>query len=136
MTTSGPTTQDMLDVRYGRGRRSPGRRAAIAIGLVVAIVAVGLFAWMTVANSAASVSADTSAFQIVDEHSVMLDFQISGPAGSSVACAIEAQDVQHGVVGWRIVEYPASHLHTRALHEVIPTTALATTGLVNSCWVT
>ncbi|GAA1958368.1 DUF4307 domain-containing protein [Microbacterium deminutum] len=135
MTTSGPTTQDMLDERYGRGR-SPRRRAAIVIGLVVALVAVGLFAWMTVSNSLDAVSADTTSYEVVDEHSVRLDFQISGPVGRSVACALEAQDEQHGVVGWRVVEYPASDLHARAFHEVIPTTALATTGFVNACWVT
>ncbi len=97
-TTPGQTTQDILDARYGRVR-SPRRRAAIVIGLAVVVVAVGLFGWMTFADSADSVSADTSAFNVVDEHSVMLDFQISAPAGRAVACAIEAQDEQHGVVG-------------------------------------
>src|SRR6478752_2962357 len=125
MTTPGPTTQDMLDERYGRGR-SPRRRAVVVIGVIVAVVAVALFAWMTFSDSLDAVTADTSAYNVVDEHSVMLDFQISGPVGRSVACAIEAQDDQHGVVGWRIVQYPGSDLHARALHEVIPTTALAT----------
>ena len=135
MTTPGPITQDMLDERYGRGR-SPGRRWAIIVGATVAIVAVGLFGWMTFVNAASAVDADTTGFEVIDEHSVALSFQISAPLGRSVACAIEAQDEEHGVVGWRIVEYPGSDLHSRALREVIPTTAEATTGLVNSCWVT
>jgi hypothetical protein len=135
MTTSGPTTQDTLDDRYGRGR-SPGRRAALIIFVVVVAAAVGLFAWMTFSDASNAVTADTTKFTVVDDHSVMLDFQISSPVGRSVACAIEAQDEQHGAVGWRVVEYPASNLHARAFHEVIPTTAKATTGLVNTCWVT
>ena len=65
-------------------------------------------------------TADTTAFEVVDEHSVMLGFQISAPAGRSIACAIEAQDEEHGVVGWRVVEYPGSDLHVRAFHETHP----------------
>ncbi|WP_345803177.1 DUF4307 domain-containing protein [Microbacterium sp. AZCO] len=127
------TTQQMLDERYGRTRRG-GRRGLIAV-IVVAVVVVVAFAWMTVAGALMSVDADTTGFQIVDEHSVVLEFQISAPAGSPVACAIEAQDVEHGVVGWKVVEIPASETHARAFRETIPTVAEATTGLVNSCWV-
>ncbi|KJL44829.1 MULTISPECIES: DUF4307 domain-containing protein [Microbacterium] len=128
------TTQDMLDERYGR-RRSPARAWLIGAGIVVAVGVVGLFGWFTVRGSLNSVDSDTTSFEVVDEHSVMLGFQISNPPGAAVACAIEAQDEEHGVVGWRIVELPASDLHARAFREAIPTTALATTGFVNSCWV-
>jgi hypothetical protein len=58
------------------------------------------------------------------------------PIGRDVACALEAQDEEHGVVGWKIIEIAASEQHTRAFRESIPTVAEATTGLVNSCWVT
>lgn len=128
------TTQDMLDERYGR-RRSPARGWIIGVGIVVAVGLVALFGWFTVQGSLDSVDSDTTSFEVVDEHSVMLGFQISSPPGAAVACAIEAQDQEHGVVGWRVVELPASELHARAFRESIPTTALATTGFVNSCWV-
>ena len=135
MTTPGPTTQDMLDQRYGRGR-SASRRWSLIAFVTVAAVAVGLFAWMTFANSADAATAETTGFDVVDAHSVSLRFQVSAPVGRSIACALEAQDEEHGVVGWRVVEYPGSDLHIRAFHETLPTTAGATTGLVNSCWVT
>jgi hypothetical protein len=128
------TTQDMLDERYGR-RRSPVRRWLIAVGLVVALGVIALFGWWTVQGSLQAVDSDTTSFDVADEHSVTLGFQITSAPGSAVACAIEAQDEDHGVVGWRVVEIPASDLHARAFREVIPTTALATTGFVNSCWV-
>src|SRR5688572_21764560 len=135
MTTPGLTNQDMLDERYGRGR-SASRRWVIFAGLAAAVIAVGLFAWMTVANSVNSVSAETTGFEVTSGHEVSLRFQVSAPAGRSIACALEAQDEQHGVVGWRVVEYPASDMHVRAFRESVPTTAEATTGLVNACWVT
>ncbi len=129
------TTQEMLDERYGR-RRSPRRR--LALWSIVGVVAVSLIAalgWTTVSNSLASVTAVDTGFAVSDAERVSVSFQITSPVGSPVACAIEAQDEEHGTVGWRVVEYPASQEHTRAFSEEIPTLALATTGFVNSCWV-
>lgn len=128
------TTQDMLDDRYGR-RRSPARRWVAALGALVAFAAVGYVGWTVVQETLDAVDFDTTSFEVVDEHSVSLGFQITSPPGRDVACVIEAQDEEHGVVGWRVVEIPASETHAQAFRERIPTTALATTGFVNSCWV-
>ncbi|GAA1963514.1 DUF4307 domain-containing protein [Microbacterium aquimaris] len=129
------TTPDELDDRYGR---TPSRRrrlvATLAIG--VGAVAAGAIAWGAVSNVLDDVDVETVAFDVVDEHSVSLSFQVAAPAGRDIACALEARDPDHGVVGWKIVEYPASTQHTIAVREVIPTLAEATTGFVNSCWVT
>lgn len=129
------TTQDLLDARYGR-RRTPATRWIIGAVIAVALVAVGWFGWVTVASSLTTVDADATAFDVVDSHTIVVDFQVSAPTGRDVACALEARDTDHGVVGWRVVEIPASDQHSRAFRETIPTTAEATTGLVNSCWVT
>jgi hypothetical protein len=129
------TTQDMLDQRYGRVS-SPRRRWTIGIIGAVAVVVVGLFAWMTVAATADDVDVDTTGFTVDDPRAVTLSFQISAPEGRTVACVLEAQDEDHGIVGWKVVELPPSDLRARAFREVIPTTAEATTGLVSDCWVT
>lgn len=128
------TTQDKLDERYGR-RRGPARRWLIGAGIVVAVVIVALFGWSIVQGAMDDVDVDTATFEVVDDHAVTLGFQVTAPPGSAIACALEAQDEGHGVVGWRVVELPASEAHSRAFREVIPTTALATSGFVNSCWV-
>ena len=126
------TTQQMLDERYGRTRRR-GSRWVIIVAVAVGAVAIGAFAWLTVSNSINSVGVDTTGFQVVDGRTVTLEFQVSAPAGSSIACTLEAQDAEHGVVGWKVVEIPASGTHARAFRETIPTVAEATTGFVNSC---
>ncbi|MFG6445188.1 DUF4307 domain-containing protein [Microbacterium sp. P06] len=129
-------TQQMLDERYGR-RHSTRRRV---IGwTIVGALALGLIGWVgwgVVARSAVEVGVDLTAFDVPDEHTTSVSFQITSPPGSTVACALEAQDEEHGIVGWRVVEYPAVDAHARAFTERIPTVGLATTGLVNSCWVT
>jgi hypothetical protein len=129
------TTQEMLDERYGR-TSSPRRRWTIGIVVAVGAVLAGLLAWSTIAASLDDVDIDTTGFSVDDERTVTLSFQITAPTGRSVACALEAQDEDHGIVGWRIVEFPASDVHARAFREQIPTTAPATTGLVSACWVT
>ncbi|EYT61270.1 DUF4307 domain-containing protein [Microbacterium sp. UCD-TDU] len=126
------TTAQELDERYGRTRR---RRAPWIIGGAIALLIIGAFSWMTVAQSMASVDADDLGFELVDEHSVNITFQVTGVQGKDVVCAVEALDEEFGVVGWKIVEIEAGDSHSQARSVTIPTVSEATTGLVNSCWV-
>ena len=126
------TTAQELDDRYGRTRR---RRLPWIIGIVLAVVVVGYFSWSTITQSMNSVDADDLGFEVSDQYSVEVRFQVSGVAGKDVACAVEALDEEFGVVGWKVVEIPASEEHSRAITEHVRTVAEATTGLVNSCWV-
>ncbi|MCK6067752.1 MULTISPECIES: DUF4307 domain-containing protein [Microbacterium] len=129
------TTQQLLDERYGR-RRSRTRRVVgwVIVGVIAAALVIAL-GWSTVARTLNAVDVVGTGYDVADERTVTVEFQITAPPGAAVACALEAQDEEHGVVGWRIVEYPAAEAHERAFTETIPTVALATTGLVNSCWV-
>lgn len=129
------TTQAVLDDRYGRRANATRRRASwIAVGVVAAAV-VGWFGWYTLTNPANGLNADATAFDL-QERWVTVEFQLTAPTGTAVACAIEALDEDYGTVGWKVVEFPASDAHVRAFSERVPTVAAATTGLVNSCWVT
>ncbi|CAN3702379.1 hypothetical protein MMX123_02398 [Microbacterium sp. MM2322] len=129
------TTQAQLDDRYGR-TRSPRRRiVGWSIVAVLALGAIGYLGWTTVTGSLGSVTATDTGFTVENERSVSTTFQITAPVGEPVACALEARDEEHGTVGWRVVQYPASEEHSRAFTEQIPTLALATTGFVNACWV-
>ncbi|MCY1717743.1 MULTISPECIES: DUF4307 domain-containing protein [unclassified Microbacterium] len=129
------TTQALLDDRYGR-TRSPRRRiVGWSIVAVLALGAIGYLGYTTFASSAASVTATDTGFTVTDDKSVTATFQITAPVGKPVACALEARDEDHGTVGWRVVQYPASDDASRAFSETIPTLSLATTGFVNACWV-
>ena len=129
------TTQQFLDERYGR-RTSRGRtRAGWIVVAAVAVAATVSLGWTTVASSMATVDVDATAYSVVDEHTVTVTFQVVAPSDGIVACALEAQDEEHGVVGWRVVEMPLERGRIQVFTETIPTTAQATTGLVNACWV-
>lgn len=126
------TTALELDQRYGRAR---SKRTPWIIGGVIALIIVIAFSWMTVSQSINTVDADDLGFEVVDEHSVTVNFQIAGKQGTDVVCAVEALDEEFGVVGWKIVEIPAADGHIQQLSATVPTVTLATTGLVNACWV-
>lgn len=128
------TTQQMLDERYGRTRSRRRRVIGWSVLGVVASAAVLSLGWITVQRSIDSVDVTGLSFDVSDAHSVTIGFQLTAPPGRDIACALEAQDEEHGIVGWRIVRYPASQSHAQGFSESIPTVALATTGLVNSCW--
>ncbi|WP_308493544.1 DUF4307 domain-containing protein [Microbacterium terrisoli] len=129
------TTQQMLDERYGRNRSV--RRRAWTWGVIgtVAVVAVGLLVWGTIANTINAADATATAYHVQDARAVTIDFQVSAPVGSKAVCVLEADDAEHGIVGWQVVELPASTSHTHGYSRTIPTVAEATTGLVNTCWV-
>jgi hypothetical protein len=128
-------TQTMLDERYGR--TGTARRRWIGWGVVglIAVAGAAWLVWVTLGNSATSVDAADTGFTIDGPQSTTISFQLTANPGSPITCVLEADDEQHGIVGWRVVSYPPSDAHTRAFTERIPTVALATTGLVNACWV-
>jgi len=128
-------TQQELDDRYGR-RRGVGGRRWVWLGFGVVVVGlVGWFGWNTYAQAAQSVDIDLIGLELTDAHSVTVDFQLTLPPGAAVSCVVEAQDTEHGVVGWKVVSYPADDAHSRRFSEQVATVAEATTGLVPSCWI-
>ncbi|MFE1644608.1 DUF4307 domain-containing protein [Microbacterium sp. P01] len=129
------TTQEMLDERYGRVTPR-GRRVRIGVISVIVAAVVGGLAWLILPGTFNSVGFQDTAFELRGDHSASITFQISAPDGAAIACALEAQDEDHGTVGWKIVQYEASDRRTREYQETIPTVAAATTGFVNNCWVT
>ena len=130
------TTQDMLDERYGRRSASRSRRITLIVVIAIAALIVAGVSWYTLTDKSNSVDAEATGFRIADARSVSVTFQVTSPPGSRLACIIEADDEQHGIVGWKVVQYPASSDHHRAFTETVPTVGLAVTGLVNSCWLT
>lgn len=126
------TTAQQLDERYGRTRR---RRGPWIVVIAIAAAVVIAFGWMTVTSQMNAVDADDLGYDLVDEHTVEVRFQLTGVQGKNVACVVEALDEEFGVVGWKVVEIAAGDAHSQALAATVPTVSQATTGLVNSCWV-
>jgi len=123
-----------LDERYGRSRqRGVDKRlgwglAGAALLLGAAVVLFG--GWQT----SHTVESKVIHYEVQDPQTVLIEFQVSAPAGTPIACALEALSESYSTVGWKVVELPASEQRTRNLSETLATTYAATTGTVRSCW--
>jgi hypothetical protein len=125
----------MLAERYGRSGATRRRTLWwVAVG-TVAVLATVVLGWSTVSRSMGSVDADTTGYSIDGEHAVTVRAQVNYTGSEAITCAFEAQDTEHGIVGWRVVEYAASEESSRTVVETVPTVAEATTGLIRSCWI-
>ena len=131
-------TRDDLAIRYGRTRANTRRTRLIALvtAAVFAVVLVGWVVWAGLDNSGAQLEAKDTGHTVIDEHSVSIDFLLPVPAGSTASCALQAQSAKFAIVGWKVVEIPASDKATRGITEVIRTTEQAVTGLIYRCWLT
>jgi hypothetical protein len=127
-----------LDRRYGRTPNRRRRDRWWIIGAAVAFVAI-FTAWVFWAgwdNDSADLEATDTAFTIVDARHVEITFTVNTPPGTPVTCAVQALNQSFAIVGWRIIEYPASDVRLTTHKETIRTTGQSNTGLISSCWLT
>jgi hypothetical protein len=105
------------------------------VGILAAVALVAALGWSVVSTQMNSVDSDDLGFDLIDEHSVEVRFQVTGVQGKDVGCVVEALDEEFGVVGWKVVEIPAGDSHSQTSSVTVPTVGEATTGLVKACWV-
>jgi hypothetical protein len=128
---------EALDARYGRTRpnRTRDRFLLIAGAVAVAIVLVAWVVWAGLDGSKPSVEAtDTGHVLMNDERAVEVSWTLSVPPGNETACIVQALDDDFTVVGWKVVEIPASDRHLREFTETVRVAQEANTGLISQCW--
>lgn len=137
MTTT-PTTQQLLDERYGRTpdaeRRT--RRLMIIAGVVFAAVFTAWVVWGGLSGTNAELEVRDLGYANVTDTSIEVRWEVSVEPGTTVSCAVQALNESFGIVGWRIVELPASPERTRVFVETIRTAEPPVTGLPYRCWLT
>lgn len=130
-----PAEPDKLDERYGRTRqRGIDRRVGWGVGGLIALLVGGVLlfgSW----RGTSDLEFKVVHYEVKDDRTVALDFDVTAPAQARVACAIEALSESFSTVGWRVLDLPPSELRTRSFHESIVTSYRATTGRVHSCWI-
>jgi hypothetical protein len=125
-----------LDERYGRNPRSDRRFRLVAIvaGSFAALVMLAWLVWAGLGGAAATLEARDTGHTIVSNSSVDVSWSLTVDPGTATSCAVQALNESFGVVGWKIVDVPASDARTRELTETVRTTELAVTGLIYRCW--
>ncbi|TXK19557.1 DUF4307 domain-containing protein [Homoserinibacter sp. GY 40078] len=129
-------TASELDTRYGRSpaRRARTRAVAILAAIGVTVVVIAWVVWVGLLGPGASLETKDVGFETLSDTSVEVRWQLTAPAESDVTCAIKAVSEKHAVIGWKIVEVPASPETTRMLSETLRTSEPSVGGSVFRCW--
>ena len=132
------TDSPALAERYGRtkARRAGNRLLAWIAGGAVAVVLVVWVVWAGLDGTNATVATQDTAHEVLDDRSVRVEFDVTVPTGTTAGCVVQALNDRFAVVGWKVIELPASENPTRSFTEVVRTSELASTGLISSCWLT
>jgi hypothetical protein len=127
-----------LDARYGRTRAHSKRERSLGwiVGVGIMLVAVAWVWWVGTDPASTQLQSRTIGYEIEDDSTVLVTFEVSVDAGTPVSCAVQALNTAYGIVGWVELDLPAADAHTTSHRVEVRTTERATTGLVSECWVT
>ncbi|WP_353815729.1 DUF4307 domain-containing protein [Agromyces sp. SYSU T00266] len=134
-SSASSTAADLSD-RYGRTPTRRRRDRSILIGAAIAFAAV-LVSWVVWAGldgNAPLVQATDLGHELLDERAVEVTWRLSVPSGNATACIVQAFNEDFTVVGWKVVEIPASERPLRTFTETVRTAQEANTGLISHCW--
>ncbi|ARC56221.1 hypothetical protein AS850_03920 [Frondihabitans sp. 762G35] len=136
-SAGGPATGDSaLDIRYGRTRSFRLRRrwiAAIVGGAFVVVFA----AWVVFAGldgTSATIDTNDAGYVIHSDTSATVTSEVSVNPGTKVDCSIQVLNSSFGVVGWKVVHFPAQTSSTTTYTTELKTTSRGVTGLIDKCW--
>jgi hypothetical protein len=127
-----------LNARYGRttSRRRRNLVFAVALGGAILVVFAAWAIWVGLFQPTASIDFDSTGQSAVSANQLRVTWQLSVDPGTDTACAVQALDVNFGIVGWKIVSLPASSDRSRSLSTVVRTAQPAVEGNIYQCWIT
>lgn len=132
---SGRDAARALEERYGTARRGRIDRR-LGWGIAGALVVAGIgFLFFSEWETANRVDFQDIGYAEAGENSVDFTFDVSGPAPSEVACAVEVLNTSKGTVGWKVVEIPVTDTGTQRVTTNVVLTGAPTAATVRSCWV-
>lgn len=132
------TLSNNLDTRYGRApnRGTRDRRLLYVVAGFLAVVLLAFVVWVGLGASEPLIETRDIRHSIIDADTVSVTFEASIPVGRSASCAVQALNEAFTVIGWKIVDLPASTVYSRSTTTDVRTTEQSNTGLIYRCWLT
>jgi len=114
-------------------RPAPGTAKWWVVGIVGCSIGVALAVWVGLASTLGKVTWVVTGYRVVDDRSVLVQFDVHRPAGQAVTCTVNALDQGFATVGTLEVAVPAGA--GRAVHQqvTVRTASRAVTGVVVTC---
>jgi hypothetical protein len=114
-------------------RPAPGTGRWWVIGIVGCVLAVVGIVWYGIAATHGAIRADVTAYAVVSDSQVKVEYDVHRPTGTAVTCVITALDERHGRVGTLTDHIPAADQTSTHRGVTVRTGARAVTGVVDSC---
>lgn len=138
--TSAPADTSLAN-RYGAKKRALPRGLKRTIAGVALAGGIGFLAWVSTSNSLSDVSFKDIGYSTTDATAAEVDFQVTREPGTPVKCAVKALDSKYAVVGWKVVDIPATATEeasdggrTVSQRVALRTESLSVSGVVDDCW--
>ena len=80
-------------------RPAPGTGKWWAVGVIGCGLAVIAIVWIALASNAGRITSTTVSYQVVDNRSVVVDFDVTVEPGTALVCEIRAMAANFAVVG-------------------------------------
>lgn len=127
-----PTSAELMEQRYGSGRRVPRRVLVLSVA-VVAALALGWLLWIAWHHANPAVRGELSSYEVVSDHEVRVVIEVRRDSSASVECTVRAQAESHGIVADQAVTIPAGSDEDVRFSTTVPTERRATAVTVSDC---
>ena len=113
-------------------RLAPGTMRWWIVGVLGVGAMVAVVIWYGLAANVGAVVPEVTAYRVVSDSQLEVDYRLTRPADRAVTCTITGLDARKGVVGTVTDEVPAGESRVQRSVE-IRTAQRAVTGVVDSC---
>jgi hypothetical protein len=125
--------KNIAQQRYGHDQLK-GRDRILAITVAtLALVSFLVWAIFLSIDNANQVSHRDIAYEVIDEYSATVTFEVSRNPGQSVSCDVTVLNQSFAIVGFLTVDVEPSTSRSTVISSKVLTTELGVSGLVDGC---
>ncbi len=114
-------------------RPTPGTGKWWLLGIAFALAFTTWASWRVLSVADQAMDVTTTGFQVLDDRTMTVTFQITKPPEVTAICTIQAQDLRKNVVGSTTITVPAGTARVSDQTATVRTTTQAFAGLVHDC---
>lgn len=126
-------SKNIAQQRYGQQRLKARDRVIAVTVATAALVSFLVWAIFVTLDNANQVSHRDIAYEVIDEYSTTVTFEVSRNPGQAVSCDISVLNQSFAIVGFITVDVEPSTSRSTVLSSTVLTTELGVTGLVDGC---
>ncbi|CAB4552518.1 MAG: DUF4307 domain-containing protein [Actinobacteria bacterium] len=126
-------SENIAQQRYGQDRLKSRDRVLAVTVATVAAVSFLVWAILVSIDNANQISHRDIAYEVIDEYSTNVTFEVSRIPGQAVSCDVTVLNQSFAIVGFLTVDVAPSTNRSTVISSDVLTTELAVSGLVDGC---